>query len=182
LSFTSRRAREGDLYEELRGNASLGPDGGGKALYNIPPELKFNLSKGTLFPMMHTLALLDSIEKGNKFFHAVVFDGSDDEGPVEINAITSRRLDAGKDTALSPKIDDKLLRGQAWNVRLAFFPVRGTEAISDYEMNAVIHRNGIISDMRVDYKDFSVTQKLVALERLKNTVCGRAIDTPLNSH
>jgi hypothetical protein len=74
------------------------------------------------------------------------------------------------------------LRGPAWNVRLAFFPVRGTEAISDYEMNAVIHRNGIISDMRVDYKDFSVTQKLVALERLKNTVCGRAIDTPLNSH
>lgn len=181
LSFTSRRAREGDLYQELRGNASLESDGTGRARYNIPPELKFNLSKGTLFPMMHTLALLDSIEKGKKFFHAVVFDGSDDEGPVEINAITNRRL-SKPDIESSPKIDGSLLNGPAWNVRLAFFPVQGTEAVSDYEMNAVLHRNGIISDMRVDYKDFSVTQKLVALERLKNTACGRAIDTPLNSH
>lgn len=181
LNFTSRRAREGDLYQELRGNASLGPEGG-KALYTVPTELKFNLSKGTLFPMMHTLALLDSIEKGKRSFHAIVFDGSDDEGPVEINAITSRRVSAPEETGSSPKIDASLLKNPAWNVRLAFFPVQATEAISDYEMNAVIHRNGIISDMRVDYKDFSVTQKLIALERLKNTVCGRAIDTPLNSH
>ncbi len=182
LSFTSRRAREGDLYEELRGNASFGHDGTGRALYNMPPELKFNLSKGTLFPMMHTLALLDNIEKGKKFFHAVVFDGSDDEGPVEINAIAGGRVSALDTVPSSSKIDSSLLKGPAWNVRLAFFPVQGTEAVSDYEMSAVLHRNGIISDMRVDYKDFSVTQKLVALERLKNTACGRAIDTPLNSH
>ena len=54
---------------------------------------------------------------------------------------------------------------------MAFFPMKTATAISDYEMNAVIHENGIISDMRVDYKDFSVTQKLVALERLKTTLC-----------
>lgn len=182
LNFTSRRAREGDLYQELRGNASLGPDGAGKALYTVPAELKFNLSKGTLFPMMHTLALLDSIDTGKRFFHAIVFDGSDDEGPVEINAVASSRVNTPAGVSSSSNIDASLLKSPAWNVRLAFFPAQATEAMSDYEMNAVIHRNGIISDMRVDYKDFSVTQKLVALERLKNTVCGRTIDTPLNSH
>ena len=172
LSFTSRRAREGDMYEELRGNASLGPGGAGQARYSLPPELGFNLSKGTLFPMMHTLALLNNIKSGKKLFNAVVFDGSDDQGPVEINAITGKSVNAAASLAPSPKLDASLLSGPAWSVRMAFFPMKTAAAEADYEMNAIIHENGIISDMKVDYKDFSVTQKLVAIERLKAAVCG----------
>jgi len=46
----------------------------------------------------------------------------------------------------------------------------GTEA--DYEMDVIFHENGIISDMFIEYKDFSVTQKLVALEKIKKENCG----------
>ncbi len=172
LSFTSRRARSGDLYEELRGNASVGPDGTGNARYSLPPELAFNLSKGTLFPMNHTLALLKSIKSGKKFFNAVVFDGSDDQGPVEISAVAGKMVDGMTGLVPSPKLDASLLSGPAWFVRMAFFPAHTPAEEADYEMNAVIHENGVISDMRIDYKDFSVTQKLVALDRLKDAVCG----------
>jgi hypothetical protein len=172
LTFTSRRAREGDLYEELRGSAFLGPNGIGKATYSMPPELGFDLSKGTLFPMKHTIALLKSIKSGKKFFNAVVFDGSDDEGPVEISAVAGKMVNGMTGLTPSPKLDASLLSGPAWFVRMAFFPEKTPGEEADYEMNAVIHENGIISDMRIDYKDFSVTQKLVALERLKNAACG----------
>ena len=71
----------------------------------------------------------------------------------------------------SPKIDPALLKTKAWNVRMAFFTPDKNQADPDYEMNAVFHENGIISDMLIDYNDFSVTQKLAALEKLPPDEC-----------
>lgn len=40
-------------------------------------------------------------------------------------------------------------------------------------MSLIFHDNGIISDMSVDYQDFSVTQKLTALEvKPVSDLCG----------
>jgi hypothetical protein len=38
-----------------------------------------------------------------------------------------------------------------------------------------LHDNGVISDMVVDYKDFSVTQKLIGLESLPRVSCETAL-------
>lgn len=44
-------------------------------------------------------------------------------------------------------------------------------------MSLIFHENGVVSDMVVEYKDFSVTQKLVALEPLSDA-CGPGKTTP----
>ena len=38
-------------------------------------------------------------------------------------------------------------------------------------MTLLFHDNGIISDMEIDYQDFSVSQTLVALEEIKWAEC-----------
>jgi hypothetical protein len=38
-------------------------------------------------------------------------------------------------------------------------------------MSLVFHENGLISDMLIEYDDFSVTQKLVALEKVDAASC-----------
>lgn len=58
-----------------------------------------------------------------------------------------------------------------WAVRMAFFPNADTGALSDYELTMDFLENGIISDMKIDYADFSVSQKLVALEKIKSDLC-----------
>lgn len=173
FDFTSRRRRDGDLYQEIRGQASLGTGGdpAGKALYTKPGSLEFDLPAGTVFPMGHTIELLRRIEKGEKFFNATLFDGSDEEGPVEINAFLGAPFDAG---ALSPKgksIDSSLLNGKAWKVRMAFFPLNESESAADYEMDMVFHENGVISDMTIAYEDFTISQKLLAIEPLPVESC-----------
>ena len=35
----------------------------------------------------------------------------------------------------------------------------------------IFHESGIISDMLVEYQDFSVTQKLIALEKIDAVSC-----------
>ncbi len=171
IDFSSRRRRDGVLYQELRGRASVDPVGAGKAVYTMPGDLTFDLPRGSLFPTGHTLALLRQIVAGKKFFNATVFDGSDEDGPVEINAFIGAPVDITKVAALGPKVDASLLGGRAWRVHMAFFPLSDSKSESDYEMDMIFHENGIISDMKITYSDFSVSQVLTALDRLPAEGC-----------
>lgn len=174
FDFTSRRQRDGELYEELRGHAALdgsGKKGGGIARYSIPESLEFDLSSDMLFPMKHTVEMVKKARSGQKFFSANVFDGSDEEGPVEINTFIGKPVNPLKTIVPSDKLDMGLLNTPAWNIRMAVFPSASDEDKSDYEMSMVFHENGVISDMLIEYEDFSVTQKLVALEKIKADTC-----------
>jgi hypothetical protein len=171
MNFTSQRKRDGQLFEELRGQATLNDDGKGEVLYSIPKDLVFDLPKGAVFPMGHTLNVIQKITEGKKFYKATIFDGSDEEGPVEINAFIGKSVNAPSKVDPSPKIDMNLVNTPARQVRLAFFPLSDPAATSDYEMNVVFHQNGLISDMLIEYDDFTVSQKLAALEKLDNPTC-----------
>jgi hypothetical protein len=172
FNFNSRRKRNGELFEEFRGYANISNNDKnttkGLAEYSIPEDLSFELSPNTLFPMKHTQNLLKKIQDGQKFYSATIFDGSDEDGPVEINTFIGARTNIPDTLKSQEDINLKLLESQAWKARMAFFPVLNASAESDYEMDIVIHENGVISDMLVEYKDFSVSQRLIALEKLEN--------------
>ncbi|MCC6597583.1 MAG: cell envelope integrity EipB family protein [Alphaproteobacteria bacterium] len=170
LSFTSQRKRDGELFEELRGQATKPLKGaGGKAIYTLPEAQEFDLPVGALFPTQHSLSVLDKIREGTKFYNATIFDGSDFEGPVEVNAFIGQPVDPLTGVKMTSAIDKNLLSSPARRVRLAFFPLSSDEAASDYEMSMLFHENGVISDMTIEYDDFSISQKLVALESFPGT-------------
>jgi hypothetical protein len=181
LSFSSRRKRDGEIYEELRGKAEFTkPDGSGIARYTIPDGLTFDLPKNLIFPTTHTIALIKRAHEGTKFYKTVIFDGSDEEGPVEINSFIGKPFKKGEQSILrrdssfkeaAAGVIDKTLLGPGWNVRMAFFPTADTGSQSDYELTMAFHDNGVISDMIIEYGDFTVSQKLVALEKVKPDVC-----------
>lgn len=177
FNYTSRRTRDGDMYQEILGHADVG-DKGGKAVYRMPEPIKYELAQGTLFPMGHTIQLIKRAEEGQKFYSAQIFDGSDEEGPIEINSFIGKSTEAKGQLLENPKIDAGMLKGRAWNVRMAVFPLKDKEEESDYEMSMNFHENGIISDMLIEYDDFSVKQKLVALEKLPAESCGPDVAAP----
>jgi len=164
FNYSARRKRGGELYEELRGQADLTKKIR-EANFSMPEGLTFAMPEGTLFPMRHTIKMINMARRGDKFFQATVFDGSDKEGPVEINTFMGKSVNAMSMLEPNKAIDMSLINTKAWKARMAVFPVENPEASSDYEMNMVFHENGVISDMLIEYDDFSVTQKLVALEK-----------------
>ncbi len=166
FSFSSRRARDGELYQDLRGHSTLK-----EAIFTSPDDLSFALPKNVMFPTAHTMRMIEEAKKGTKFFSATVFDGSDEEGPIEINTVFGGKVDPMTGIKASDRLDMSLLNSPAYKVRMAVFPVKGDEEESDYEMSLIFHDNGIISDMTIDYDDFSVRQRLVGLEKLEPT-CG----------
>ncbi len=171
FNFSSQRKRDGELYEELRGGAEK-DDKGGKAVFTMPEDLSFDLTAGTLFPMAHTLELVRHIKAGDKFFSATIFDGSDNEGPAELNSFIGPPIKDEDRIKPGKGIDMSLLDGPARKVRMAFFPLGATEEFADYEMDAVFHENGVISDMTIEYNDFAVSQKLIAIEKVEPEDCG----------
>ncbi|MCK5285021.1 MAG: cell envelope integrity EipB family protein [Alphaproteobacteria bacterium] len=169
MSFTSQRKRDAQLFEEMRGRAVLDKNGGGKVIYSRPKGLEFELPQGTMFPMAHSLNMLEKIKAGQKFYSSTIFDGSDSDGPVEINAFIGGSINALANIKASPEIDMALVNVPAHKIRLAFFPLNDESEMADYEMEIVFHENGVISDMFIEYADFSVRQNLVALEMLENS-------------
>lgn len=170
FNFSSRRKRDGELYQELRGLAEI-KDKDGLATYTIPEGLTYELKEGALFPMGHTLEMVKKARTGKKFFSAHVFDGSDEEGPVEINTFIGEEANPMAEISPSEALDMSLLNTPAWKVRLAVFPENEPKPNADYEMSMIFHDNGVISDMLIEYEDFSVRQELVALEKLESKGC-----------
>jgi hypothetical protein len=169
FDFNSRRRREGELYEELRGTARIdSTKKGGQVDYTVPEGLSYDLPPGTIFPMRHAFEVLQAIAAGKMFYKVTIFDGSDDQGPVEVNSFIGPEVDALSVVTMNDALDTSLIESPARRVRLAFFPLNTSDPQADYEMDVLLHPNGVISDMRVQYEDFSVTQRLVALERLES--------------
>lgn len=169
FSFTSQRKREGAVFEEIRGIAESGNSKPpAEVVYTIPEDIVFNLPEGTLFPIAHTLDVLEKIKKGQRFYKATLFDGSDTEGPVDVNSFIGKETHFVVPAQYADFIDQEIVDTKAWKIRLAFFPLSKPQETSDYEMSVIFHENGVITSMEVDYHDFSIVQELVALEKTKD--------------
>jgi len=176
LNFSSRRENNGVPFEEFRGHASLQANADGSASFTIPGDVNFKLPKNTFFPMQHTYEILKRANNGERFFNATLFDGSDDQGPQQVNVFIGGKTDAQKGVASSKKIDKSLLTAPAHSMRLAFFPSEdgpdSPEAgAAEYEMDLVALDNGVVSDIKIIYDTFTISQKLVALEKIDMPAC-----------
>lgn len=165
ITFSTRRRKDGEVVEEFRGHADRETDGTGKAIFTAPPALSFDLSKETLFPAAHTISIMKAVKAGQKFHHAEIFDGSDGEGPVEVNTVIGKIV-AQDDLSVGKTIDVGLMQSPARRARLAFYAKDEESGAPEYEMDVTFHENGVISDMLIEYHDFSVRKTLKALEPL----------------
>lgn len=178
FQFNSERLENGTPSEQLRGSVTRGADGAATAEFTRPDDLYFELPKGYVLPSFHTGELIRAAREGRKTYHAVLFDGTDKEGPVEVNAIITRKLTLDEVTKALPaqrddkKFDKDLIAGDAWMVRMAVFPAVDDQNMSPtYEMDLALHANGVVSHVLVDYKSFKVEQKLTAIEPLAKKAC-----------
>jgi hypothetical protein len=168
--FNERKLRNGELDEEVRGDAQLnGPGKGGTATFVRPKQETIDLPAGAIFPTAHTILILDRAAKGEQFVSELVFDGASEETAVQVSAVVGQEqaVAAGGDGApASP-----LLGGRSWRVRLAFFPPDQKSEKPEYELGMRLYENGVSRDMLLDYGDFAVKAKLDEIEALPKPNC-----------
>jgi hypothetical protein len=167
--FFVRKYQNGEVYEELRGDARLEADGtGGVADYTLPAPRQARLPAGTMFPTTHSLALLARAESGQPFLWADVFDGSDESGLFGVSAVIVGRRDAGEAVEGRSPL---LAAGPSWQVSLAFFPSVDDAPLPEHEQELRLHATGVVEDLILNYGDFTISATLKKLEALPPADC-----------
>jgi len=167
--FNERKTRNGELEEEIRGEASLKSAGGpGKATFTKPKDQVFDLPAGTFFPTAHTLMLIKKAVAGEHYVPARVFDGSEFDGPVLVGSVISNSL---AKLPIAAEVKSPLLQRQAWPIRLAFFPESSKAERPDYELGMKLLDNGVSGEMVIDYGDYVIRATLKEIEALPRPTC-----------
>ncbi|HYC14502.1 MAG TPA: DUF1849 family protein [Stellaceae bacterium] len=164
--FNERRTKNGELDEEIRGNAQLeGPEKGGRAEFTRPEAKAMKLAPRVLFPTIHTVALIEGALAGETFIQREVFDGAtvDNAGPI-----TAIVLPGGPK---EKELDSPLLKGKSWRMHLAFFPSDPQADRPDYELTMRLYENGVSTEMSLDYSDYIVHATLEKIEALQRPSC-----------
>lgn len=161
--------RDGQPEKELSGQASLPALGeAGEAEFTGAGAHKVDLPAGTIFPGRHMLELLERAAAGDKIVSRVVFDGTSEEGPFEINAVIGPVKQPGEKIAALPPDIDKPYRP----MRLAFFNLGREDVEPFYELSADIMDSGIARSFLLDYGDSVIAAKLGRIELVARPDCG----------
>lgn len=166
LEYRARRVRDGEVQEEIEGKAAR-PVKKGKFLaqYTKPEPMKIDLPLETLFPTQQTIRTINGGLAKQKFITGIVYDGSDTDGPYQVSGLILKPISEPERKRIWPKNVDRDLASQpGWRTQVAIFPLSAkNEASSDYEMDANLLQNGVITDMSIRYSDFAIGQSLKAL-------------------
>jgi hypothetical protein len=166
--FTARTTRNGAVTEDIRGNARImKKDGKGSADFTRPKGKRFDLSKGTIFPMEHVIHLIRDARAGKRRVFRLVFDGATEDGTLEVNAFIFDHLSK----VPSKWAKRKLTNRPSWAMRIAFFPAAKSKTTPDYELGLRIFDNGVADNFELDYGTFTVDAGLKTLEPLSKPKC-----------
>lgn len=133
------------------------PGGPGEVRYRVPKNQKVDLPAGTLFPMMHTVAILSAAREGKKFVGLPLFDGTGDSGYEDssVAILDWKPPFATKHPMLTPLANTR--------VRLAFFDHASGSVTPTYEVAMRYWENGVADDMTMDFGDFAMKATLTEL-------------------
>lgn len=181
--FSSDKSEGGRPTEILRGAIERVEGEKPKAVFSRPENLVYDLPQDYALPIAHTIEMIRHAKEGKKIYNAVIFDGTDADGPVEVNTFIGPKVTPAEISDIvkadPKKIDAALVTPDAWRVRMAFFPLKDKEASAPaYEMDVILHDNGVVSHALVDYKSFRVEQKLSAIEPIAPKSCPPGEATP----
>ena len=163
LSFRFHMVQKTDesTTSQTDGAARLNRTGGaGEARYRLPKDVKKELPAGTLFPMMHTIGILNAAREGKKFLGLPLFDGTDENG-VEDSSIAILDWKPPSETKHA-----LLASLSSTRVRLAFFDRANGSITPAYEVAMRYWENGIADDMLMDFGDFVMQARLTELAPL----------------
>ncbi|MBS0638560.1 MAG: DUF1849 family protein [Acetobacteraceae bacterium] len=153
--FHVRQTTDEAVTSQTDGNASLTKLGGaGEARYTAPRVDTVALPPGTMFPMMHTAAIIAAAKEKKRFLALPLFDGTDDKG-VEDSFVVILDWNGP-----SPTKWPALSALPSTRVHLSFFDHAPTAITPAYEVGMRYWENGVADNMKMDFGDFVMDAKM----------------------
>lgn len=168
--FLTRSFTDEKLDKEVRGNAR--DDKSGVNVELTAPDSKAVELAESVFPTEHMLEVINRAKKGEKFFEARIFDGSDsgDKTLMTTTILGKQEMPAADDVDAAKA--GTFAKQAYWPVSIAYYnDDTKADALPVYRMSFKLYENGITRDLTMDYGDFVLTGKLANLEVFKAAEC-----------
>ncbi|MCF3639085.1 cell envelope integrity EipB family protein [Rhizobium sp. TRM95111] len=168
--FLTRSFTDEKLDKEVRGSARDEEQGVSVDL-QAPAARQLELAQSQ-FPTEHMLEVISRAKKGDRFFEARLFDGSDtgDKTLLTTTVLGKAEMPDAGDTDASKA--GALSKQSFWPVSIAYYNDDATgDATPIYRMAFKLYENGVTRDLTMDYGDFVLSGKLANLEVFKAEEC-----------
>ncbi|MDA1088754.1 MAG: DUF1849 family protein [Proteobacteria bacterium] len=163
--FAARSVTNGD-DKRYKGVAHVDSKKPGEAVYSQPNKITMKLPPGTQFYWGLTAWLIKQARAGESRAEAVVFDGTDEEGPQRAVAFIIPLVKQAAKNKLGPLLDRP-----GWTMRIAFYPLDSRAAEPQYEVQAVVLDNGVTPKVKMVFSSFTAIQTLEKIEALTSPKC-----------
>lgn len=169
-NFGLERTALGKVVDARKGEARL-EDDGLKVHVSAPKDENNIYDAPVVFPMAHTFNLIQKARAGKRFYSADIYDGFDDTGVMNVNAVIT-----SLDERLAYNRGDEIpelaaLDGEYWRVNLGYFARGDEEAQSLYELRGTLYDNGVLDDVVLNYHDYEISQEIKSIEFLPAPAC-----------
>lgn len=160
---------EGDGQDVILGDAEIQPGQKGVARYRRPEPLEYELPPGTLFPVSHTLFMIEAARAGKTQVQSHIFEGTEVEGAKLLVVFISPMSKTARDVV--NEVGGGVLGRPGWNFRLAYFDPADQSGQPLYEIEADMLDNGVAPRWVLDYGAFTVEMKISKIEGLPRPDC-----------
>lgn len=174
--FQSSQFRDQKLAEQTAGNAVRGEGAEDTRVDLTHPDKRATAVGGAaLFPVQHSIKLIDAAKRGRSSFVAEFFDGAEGgEKTYVVSAQIGKPVAGGFNKTL-PRVGqaDKLDGVPAWPVQLSYFD-HGSEnkdALPVYEMGFLFYANGVSRKLVIDNGEYTMKGELTEFALLGAAPC-----------
>ena len=174
--FQSSQYRDQKLSEQTMGTATRGEGGEDiKVELSRPDKRDTAIGGASLFPVQHSMRLLDYARRGRSGFVADFFDGSEGGEKTYVVSAQIGKPMPGNFNKTLPKAgqSDKLDGVPSWPIMLSYFEhgTEGKDALPVYEMGFVIFANGVSRRLVIDNGEYTMKGELVDFSLIDPTPC-----------
>lgn len=183
LTFSSTQYQNDQLADSSQGDAARSK--GATPVVGVdlvkPAKKRVSLPTDIYFPMQHASTLVQAAKSGVKMFAANLYDGSEQgEKYYLTNTVIGKKYDTGsKAFSASFKGADQLANVQSWPMTISYFEAgkEKQDQTPAYELSFRYFENGVTSDLKIDYGEFSIKGELKELTFLDPGKCPATKDT-----
>lgn len=168
--FSVSHKTDGTEVERIEGVARADASGAGYVEFTKPKARRQSLPKGTLFPIAHSLSLMETADRKKPpvFLSQTVFDGMDVKGLYQVNAAIGR-LRPSRNSSKNSVSSLKNLR--SWHVNLAYFAAESRKPEPEHEIKMRLYANGIADDMLMDFDEFTIRGRIHKIDLTPKRTC-----------
>ncbi|MEH6547061.1 MAG: DUF1849 family protein [Sneathiella sp.] len=135
--------------------------------FSEPEQDDMELPVTVVFPAEHTRSIIEAALSDQNLLSAKVFDGNGAEGLSDTLAVIGKRKSFTDPSEVLMELKDQTY----WPLQLSFFDLREQMNEPDYEVGMKMFENGVATDLRLKYQDFSLSGKMSDFSFLEPEKC-----------